>query len=359
MGKDQATAKSQKEVLQIITYDPDHQSRKLLEESLDSSQIYGKEVCINAFATHEEALHHIVESNPDLVLMSLSEPDQTSLGLCRYIRAHIHGKGYTGIIFLTEETQSSTHIQALKQGADDVCSKHMQIEELKARIYAVARTKTLIDSLQASTKRLRSQNQKLSKITITDELTKLNNMSYFWKRLRQEFARAERYEKELSIIMIDLDKFKKVNDGHDHLLGSFVIAKVGEIIAENVRFLDIAARYGGDEYVILLPETSLKGAISTADRIRSEISEHVFDNGFHQVKISSSIGVANMHPETSEMSYKNHEDILRAADRYLYEAKERGRNMVVSHLNTTHYQTKKPETENSRIKDTAGRKNPK
>ncbi|MDD9951016.1 MAG: diguanylate cyclase [Zetaproteobacteria bacterium] len=335
MNREQQS-KNSKETLKILAYDSDSATGDYYKKCLTAAHIYGKEVILQHVNEHEDALDKIVTQSPDIVILGLNAKDRKSLGICRYIRTHAHSNGYTGVLFVTDELEPSLKIQALKLGADDCCSKEQTTEELRAHIYGVARIKNLIDTIQANNRRIRAQNLKLSKIVITDELTQLNNMPYFWKRLRQEFARADRYQKNLSIIMMDLDRFKKINDGNDHLLGSFVIAKVGKLISENIRFLDIAARYGGDEYVILLPETNLEGALATAERIRQAVDTHHFDNGVHQVKVTTSMGVATIK-EHEQINYHSHEDIVRCADRFLYEAKEQGRNQVVSHHNTKLY----------------------
>ena len=153
-------------------------------------------------------------------------------------------------------------------------------------------------------------------------------MKYFKKRLQQEFIRADRYKKFLSIIMIDLDYFKKVNDCYDHLLGSYVLAETGHLLRHSVRNLDIAARFGGDEYVIMLPETDPEGAWSMAERIRSQLEKKIFDNQIHRVQITSSVGVSTMGP-TDCLPFQDANELIRKADQFLYEAKETGRNQVI------------------------------
>ena len=152
-------------------------------------------------------------------------------------------------------------------------------------------------------------------------------MRYFKRRLNEEFTRAKRYKKNLSLIMLDLDYFKSVNDDHDHLMGSFVLSEIGSLILKAIRNLDIPARYGGDEFIILLPETAEAGAYKLAERVSEKIKSAVFDNGKHQLNITASIGVGTMNPQNF-IKYGEAHDLIREADEYLYEAKESGRARV-------------------------------
>ena len=152
-------------------------------------------------------------------------------------------------------------------------------------------------------------------------------MRYFKKRLQQEFVRAMRYGKDLSVIMLDLDHFKHVNDNCDHLMGSFVLGEVGRLVARSIRSVDVGARFGGDEYVIMLPETGRDGARAMAERVFRAINEMEFNNGSYSIQISASVGVATMGPGSSEFASST--DLLTLADRNLYAAKRAGRSMIV------------------------------
>ena len=166
-------------------------------------------------------------------------------------------------------------------------------------------------------------------IAITDQLTRLHNFGYFWDRLREEKARAERYQRLLSLIIIDLDHFKRYNDGHGHPAGNEVLKRIAEILHAEAREVDIVARYGGEELVILLPEATRRDATAMANRIRNRVWETHFDKMHTQPlgRISVSAGVATYPVDAYDES-----ELVQRADESLYQAKAEGRNRVVSYL---------------------------
>lgn len=160
--------------------------------------------------------------------------------------------------------------------------------------------------------------------SLTDPLTGLYNYGYFMKRLEEEISRAERYKRVLGLIMIDIDHFKQYNDTYGHEKGNQLLVKLSVLLKETVRHSDIVFRFGGEEFVILLPET---GGTSkeTAERLRAAVEKEPFPGrGNEAAHITISLGVS-YHPFEMKTSY----DIVEKADRALYEAKEKGRNRVV------------------------------
>jgi diguanylate cyclase (GGDEF)-like protein len=202
---------------------------------------------------------------------------------------------------------------------------------LGGSINGLIRVKNQFSMLSAEIGKLRAFNERLAKSTITDELTLLYNMRYFKRRLNQEYLRATRYQKLLSVILFDLDFFKGVNDKSDHIMGNYVLQEVGKIVRESIRSVDIGARFGGDEYVVLLPETGRESARIMAERIEKSIREAIFDNGTHSVSITASIGVATWSTEVAK-DLSTPVDLVRRGDRCLYFAKASGRGRVVDRL---------------------------
>jgi len=155
-----------------------------------------------------------------------------------------------------------------------------------------------------------------------DALTGLANHGFFWSALDREWERADRYGRELSVVMMDLDNFKQSNDRHGHLSGDAALRAVSEILVEGVRTADLAARYGGDEFAVLLPETSSAGAVAFAEKIRQAVAASRL--GADDAPVTISLGVATRAPGSSMKAL----ELVEAADRELYRAKKLGRNRV-------------------------------
>lgn len=173
------------------------------------------------------------------------------------------------------------------------------------------------------------ENSRLYRLTkrlaITDELTDLYNYRFLQQRLDDEIGRADRYRKRLSLLMLDLDNFKSVNDTHGHLVGDSVLAEIGQLLKVTVREVDIVARYGGEEFSVILPETDASGAFIVAEKIRESVSLHRFSDvdGERTIHVTASIGLANYPVHATDK-----ESLLRAADDALYRAKETGKDRV-------------------------------
>jgi diguanylate cyclase (GGDEF)-like protein len=166
--------------------------------------------------------------------------------------------------------------------------------------------------------------RKLEERTVTDDLTRLYNARFMQNYLRRETKRAARYGHQVALLFLDLDGFKQVNDNHGHMAGSRTLAEVGEVLRCNVRDIDVVARYGGDEFTIVLAETGTPGALAMAERIRRRIEEHEFLRGMGlAVHISASVGVA-CFPDHAH----GPDALLAAADAAMYRVKYSGKNGV-------------------------------
>lgn len=171
---------------------------------------------------------------------------------------------------------------------------------------------------------LESQRRRLSDLAMRDGLTNLLNHRMFYILLEKEVARTQRYDKQLAMLMLDIDNFKRVNDTHGHLAGDAILADLGGVISSQVRILDSVCRYGGEEISVILPETGMEEALQMAERIRSAIENHRFDIGQGQsTGITVSIGVASLPPHKISV-----EKLVAVSDKALYEAKKGGRNRV-------------------------------
>lgn len=164
----------------------------------------------------------------------------------------------------------------------------------------------------------------VKEMAIKDFLTGVYNRRHFMERLTQEFARAKRFYTPLSLVMADIDHFKKINDTYGHLVGDQILVHVSKIIEENLRKVDITARYGGEEFVMLLPFTTREGALVAVTRIKQAIDSYVFNCDGHDVKVTISFGVSSF----PENSLNDEAAFILTADNALYAAKEGGRNCI-------------------------------
>lgn len=164
-------------------------------------------------------------------------------------------------------------------------------------------------------------------LSITDGLTGLYNRRYFQQSLDREFARAKRYNTSLSLFMLDIDHFKKINDNYGHQFGDKVLSEISKIIKNSLRRTDYIARYGGEEIIAILPETDMKKAAIPIERLRKTIEENIFKYGDKDVNVTVSIGVSQYIP-----GMQNEQELVRQADVALYNVKESGRNKVSYYL---------------------------
>lgn len=219
------------------------------------------------------------------------------------------------MLYISDESGTESIIAGLDQGADDYIVKPFVPLELLARIRTHMRIRDLQEQLVYA-------NEKLKELVDIDDLTGLYNMRSLYQRLEFEIERGRRFGRGVCVIMMDMDNFKSVNDGHDHLFGSFVLSEVGKLVKANTRNIDIPARYGGDEFLIVLSEVDDAGARLFCERFRMAIQNNLFQNGEDSIRLTISIGYALMDPKET-ISPK---ELVRRADHALYEAKRSGRN---------------------------------
>ena len=252
---------------------------------------------------------------PHLVLLDMNMPGLNGLETLAKLRAQDE---YVSVMFVSADSRVEDVIRGLDSGADDYICKPFDVAELLARVRTQLRIKDLNDNLKRANERLRE-------LVDIDDLTGLFNMRSLYKRLDSELDRARRYNRSVGVLMMDLDNFKRVNDEHDHLFGSFVIKEVGKIIRDNIRKVDFAARYGGDEYLVVLTEIGLEGATTFSNRLRTRIADTTFKNEFYSMDLTASLGLAIANPNQDQVDART---LVRFADRALYQAKENGRNRV-------------------------------
>ena len=180
------------------------------------------------------------------------------------------------------------------------------------------------ESLPLQLVRLNRQREEWQRLAMRDPLTGLYNRYYFEDRLDGEFERARRYKRPFTILMVDIDDFKKVNDNYGHDAGDDVLRKIGRVLKTKTRRSDIQVRYGGEEFVLIIPEAGLRGAIQVGNKLCREVRKLVFSTPTSPFSVTISAGVAS----SSAKPYSHWKEILKDADRALYEAKANGKDCV-------------------------------
>jgi diguanylate cyclase (GGDEF)-like protein len=268
-----------------------------------------------------EALERARSERPDLVILDVMMPVMDGLEACQLIKADEAVRD-TPVIFLSARDETEVKVNGLSLGANDYISKPFKAEELLARVYVALRLKRERDQLRRRAEEAVQSAEVAQERAMTDALTGLLNRYGLQHVLVREVAETRRYNRPLSCLMIDLDYFKSVNDLHGHAAGDVSLQQVANVLTDNVRGSDIVFRYGGEEFLVLLPETELEGALSLAEKIRHAAYSRSFGDGERIFPLTLSAGVATL------WDHESGNDMIARADMALYQAKEQGRNRV-------------------------------
>jgi diguanylate cyclase (GGDEF)-like protein len=287
----------------ILVVDDDPYSAGLIDNVLRNAGFISSYCC-----NPDEALRTIQAEMPDLIILDVVMPGMDGFDLCRRVRA-LPALQSTPILFVTRKGDVEQRVQGLEVGGNDYISKPFEPLELVARV--------------------RSHLQRLSVLrdmAIRDGLTRCFNHKFFKLRLEQEVARVRRYSGIFALALLDIDRFKNINDTWGHPAGDAVLAHLGNIVSAAVRSTDVVARYGGEEFGILLVQATAPEAAIICNRLRERIAGFTFHapsgSGEVHVPVTVSVGVADYRPG------ENAAAILQRADAGLYDAKHGGRNQV-------------------------------
>ena len=265
-------------------------------------------------STGGEALDFLAVDRPDLVVLGRSLPDMDGLDLLPRLKAT--ELDYLPVLVVSHRGETVERVRGLQLGADDYLARPCDPAELLARARALLRTKETHD-------RIRKLQVSLEQMVVSDPLTGLHNRRFLMDRLTQEMQRADRHSEPLAFAMIDLDGFKPINDQFGHVVGDKVLRAVGNAIARCVRVSDVAARHGGDEFALILPQTPAEGAMRVCERILRTIGElKLQDADGVAVKVTASMGLSYYPAEDIDTP----EDLVQSADGALYGAKRSGKN---------------------------------
>ncbi len=298
--------------MRILIAEDDPSFRSLIEEKLVA---WGYEVLI---AENGDAALKIlqVDDPPKLALLDWRMPGLQGVEVCRIVRER-KKEPYTYIIMLTGQQSNEDLVTGMEAGADDYITKPFKHNELRLRLRAGRRIIELQNELLAARDTFRTK-------ASHDSLTGLWNHAEIFEILAHELSRAVREEKCVAVIMADIDFFKKINDAFGHLAGDVVLRSAAERMHSLMRSYDFIGRYGGEEFLVILPDCSLEYASTFAERLRLSVSGNIIDTPEGRIQVTLSFGVAVSSKDRLKDAYS----LVNAADKALYRAKGNGRNRV-------------------------------
>lgn len=290
--------------------------QNLLKMVITALKAYG----FSVQGTHrpKEALEYIQHHHPAVVVLDLMMPDLGGYQILDAIRSQPELEDIL-VIILTAQGDVASRIEGLERGADDYLSKPFDIRELQARIRSLLRLRRVQDHWREAYEQVRS-------LVYIDELTSLYNRRFFEEHLVVEFARARRHGLYLSLVLMDLDNFKQINDTYGHPAGDEVLRTVGRILRHHSRREDFPCRYGGDEFTIILPLTPKRGAILYAERIQATLQAAPLRYQGEEIPLLASLGIST-YPTDAEALHTA--QLLHLADQRLYRAKAKGKGTLV------------------------------
>ena len=261
-------------------------------------------------ADGERGIERALAESPDLILLDVGLPNLDGFEVCKRLKQNAATRNIP-IIFLTGETTTEAKVRGLDMGAIDYITKPFEQVELRARVRAGLRTKRLQDILEQR--------------SFLDGLTGLWNRPYLDRRVEAELNVACRYGRPLSLLMADIDHFKTVNDTYGHLFGDIVLQSVAADLRASARRSDIVARFGGEEFAILLMDTPLAAAMFVGERLRTSVESRRFEADGKSATVTASLGLACTDNLPGELTP---ERLIEAADQALFASKDAGRNCI-------------------------------
>jgi diguanylate cyclase (GGDEF)-like protein len=292
---------------QILVVDDDETVRAMTRTILEAEGHVVRDADSGA-----HALEELKVARPNLVLLDVMMPNMDGFEVTLAIK-HLPGP-FVPVILLTALGDQASRARGIESGADEVIGKPVHPVELRLRVRAMLRIQHLAEELHGA-------NRRLERLLRTDDLTHIRNRRGVHSALQREFRRAERYGGPLSILVLDIDRFKGVNDAHGHAVGDDLLVACAQAIRKTLRRVDVVGRTGGDEFVVVAPETPLEDAVHVAERLRVAVAEAAVPIASGPVRITISCGVATL----GEVPAENAQTLLRYADLALYRAKALGR----------------------------------
>ncbi len=297
----------------ILVVEDDPISRKLLARRLSAAGYR-----VSVLPDGESAREELKNNPPALLLLDIQLPGLSGLDLLGWLRGEPALRRLP-VILISGLDRPEDVVRGLELGASDYVTKPISFPVLMARI----RTQLLISEMVV---RLETQAKILARLAAYDELTGAFNRLGLSYILKAEVERSLRYREALSALMIDIDHFKPVNDRYGHPAGDRVLRRLAGVISSTLRASDLLCRYGGEEFLVILPHTGLAQALEAGERIRREIEKDNFRLEEDEIPLTVSVGAAALDPAAKDPG----KELVAAADRALYRAKREGRNRVRS-----------------------------
>ena len=302
------SSSANKKTSKILVVDDQEDNRDLVEAVLEDN-----DYTIIMAKDGDEGIAVAQKEDPDLILLDVQMPGIDGFEVCERLKAD-PATEHIPIIFVTALGSSEANVvKGLKAGAYDFISKPFNGGELLARVSVMLK--------------IRQREEVAKEESNTDVLTSIYNRRFMERRLSEELTRCVGDNQRLVCLFIDIDHFKSINDTFGHPFGDYVIKEVARLLCETVRGCDTVARWGGEEFLALLPGTETKDGIAVAERIRLAIEKQTFSFEGKKAKVTVSTGLYGSRPKTTG---ETSEEIIRKADEALYKAKHEGRNLVVA-----------------------------
>ncbi|HEY8462650.1 MAG TPA: diguanylate cyclase [Bacillota bacterium] len=291
----------------------------------------------------KKALELVTIEKPDLILLDVKMPEMDGYEVCRILKADSLTRDIP-VIFITVQSDVDDVIKGFESGAVDYISKPFNILELQMRTKTHLEVKQARDAqklyneelektnleLKKANEIIRTQNEQLREIAFrleqlsqTDALTGLYNRRYLIEKLEEEVARYQRNRKPFSLIIADIDDFKSINDSYGHECGDYILKQIAKILTVSVRDIDSIGRWGGEEFLILLPETPVNGAQILAERIKNNLHNNVIVYNGTLISATLTFGIAMFEGEATV------DAVIRQADYCLYEGKRKGKDCII------------------------------
>ena len=276
------------------------------------------------------AVELAVKTRPDLILLDIIMPDMDGLEVCRLLKQRPETVDIP-VLFITSAAEYKDVVKGFEAGGQDYITKPVYPQELSARVKVHLELKRSRNSVLAYAKELESKNAELQNLLVrleaaamTDYLTGLFNRRYIYQRLKEIVAENKRYSWQAAIIMADIDNFKRINDLYGHDCGDAVLQELSVVMKAIVREEDSVSRWGGEEFLLLLPHTDLDKGLLVAEKIRKAVATHVFVHKQEEYTVTVTLGVATLDYQLGIDGSIDH------ADKALYHGKRMNKNVVVS-----------------------------